>query len=89
MSKVKNVTYSLPVELIERLKSYAKNNYINSVNSAVKEALEEYVKILEKKKLLEEMKKASQDPIFMKDLEENMKAFESSDIEVDGGDNEW
>ena len=34
---------------------------------------------IEKEKLLKQMKKASQDPLFMKDLNESMKAFEAAD----------
>ena len=80
-TNVKNVTFSLPVDLLERLKEYAKNQDIPSLNSGVKEALEEYSKKIEKEKLRKRMAEASQDPLFMKDLENSMKAFEDSDAE--------
>lgn len=88
-SKVKNVTFSLPIEIIEKYKEYAKNNYIPSLNAGVKEALEEYVIKLEKEKLKHEMIEASKDPLFMKDLNETMDAFESSDDETSRRIQQW
>jgi predicted DNA-binding protein len=82
-AKVKNVTFSLPIDVIEKLKIYANNNYINSMNSGVKEALEDYIKKIEKQKLAKEMIEASKDIMFMKDLEESMQAFEFSDDEME------
>lgn len=82
-AKVKNVTFSLPIEIIEKFKEYAKCNYIPSMNSGVKEALEEFVKKIEKDKLAKEMLEASKDSLFMQDLEESMYVFESSDKEME------
>jgi len=79
---VKNATFSLPVDLLERLKDYAKNHEIPSLNAGVKEALEEYSRKIEKEKLRKRMDEASQDPLFMKDLEDSMKSFEDSDAEI-------
>ncbi len=89
MTKVKNITFSLPTDLIEKYRDYAKSNYIPSVNAGVKEALEEYSRKIEKEKLKNEMIKAVKDPLFMQDLEENMRAFESSDQETTGRKMEW
>jgi DNA replicative helicase MCM subunit Mcm2 (Cdc46/Mcm family) len=89
VSRVKNVTFSLPTELMDKYKYYAKSNYIPSVNSAVKEALEEYSLKIEKEKLKKEMLKAAKDPLFIQDLEENMRAFESSDKEIVGREGKW
>lgn len=88
-AKVKNVTFSLPIDLIEKYKTYAKSSYIPSVNAAVKEALEEYSRKIEREKLKKEMMKASKDPLFLQDLEENIRAFESSDLETVGREMEW
>ncbi|MDI3548080.1 MAG: hypothetical protein PWR10_1732 [Halanaerobiales bacterium] len=88
-SKLKNATFSLPTELLEKIREYAKMNYIPSINAGVKETLEEYVKKMEKEKLYKEMLEASKDPLFMKDLEENMELFEPSDDEVAGRQEEW
>lgn len=89
VKKVKNVTFSLPTDLMERYRAYAKNSYINSVNAGVKEALEEYSVKIEKEKLKKEMMKAAKDPLFIQDLEESMRDFESSDLETIGREKEW
>ena len=88
VTNVKNATFSLPVALLEKIKDYAKNQDIPSLNAGVREALEEYTKKIEKGKLRKQMKEASQDPLFMKDLEDSMHAFESSDEEI-GRQQEW
>lgn len=89
MSKVKNVTFSLPVDLMEKYKTYAQSNNISSVNSAVKEAMEEYAVKIEKNKLKKEMMKAAKDPLFMQDLKESMQDFASSDFEITRRETEW
>jgi len=88
-SKVKNATFSLPNELLEKLREYANLKYIPSINSGVKEALEEYVKKIEKENLFKEMLEASRDPLFIKDLEDSMVIFESSDSEIVRSVKEW
>lgn len=87
VSKAKNVTFSLPLEVIEKLKEYAKNNYISSMNSGVKEAIEDYMKKIEKEQLAKKMVEASKDNMFMEDLEESMRSFEFSDNEMELKDN--
>jgi hypothetical protein len=88
-SKPKNITFTLPPELVEKYKFFVKENIIPSVNAGVKEALEEYSKKIEKEMLKNEMVSASQDPLFMKDLEENMNTFESIDDEATKENSEW
>jgi hypothetical protein len=87
--KVKNVTFSLPTDLMEKYKDYATSNYIPSVNAGVKEALEEYSGKIEKEKLKKEMMKAAKDPLFIQDMEESMRAFESSDQDTARREIEW
>ena len=88
-AKVKNVTFSLPTDLMEKYKDYAISNYIPSVNAGVKEALIEYSGKIEKEKLKMEMMKAAKDPLFIQDLEESMRAFESSDRDTARREIEW
>lgn len=87
--KLKNVTFSLPAELLDELKRYVEYDRIPSVNAGVREALEEYTVRLRKEILAKEMEKASKDPLFMKDLEECMKDFEAADIESAGRADKW
>lgn len=75
MAKSKNVTFSLPQDLIDKYKGYAEMKYIPSVNSAVREAMEQYGKRIEKERLQREMLAASKDPMFVQDLDESMKAL--------------
>lgn len=88
-TKMKNVTFTLPIELIEKLKEYSNSHYIASINAGVKEALEEFAMKMEKEKLKNEMIEASKDVQFMSDLEENMKIFEKSDSESIRRTQEW
>jgi len=88
-TRVKNVTFSLPTEIIEKFKEYAKSNYIPSLNAGVKEALEEYVKRIEKEKLKQDMIEAANDSQFMQDLEDSMNDFELSDNETSRRMQEW
>jgi hypothetical protein len=87
--KPKNVTFTLPVELVEKFKLYAKSKYIPSVNAGVREALEQYSIKMEKELLKDEMLHASKDPLFMKDVKDTMEAFEASDDEEEEGHKEW
>ena len=87
--QTKNVTFSLPVELIEKFREYARQKQIPSLNAGVRRALEEYSQRLEKDLLYREMKEASRDPQFIKDLEDTATAFEISDAETAGGIPEW
>ncbi len=89
MSKAKNVTFTLPPELIDKYKEYVKHECFPSVNAGVREALEEYSKQMDKELLKNEMLKAAKDPLFMKDLNKSMKAFEESDIEAAKENPEW
>lgn len=88
-ARLKNVTFSLPIELLERFKEYARDKYIPSLNAGVKEALEEYAAFIEKEKLSKDMMEAVKDPLFMKDLENSMSSFEVSDEEVARRIQEW
>ncbi len=81
-SKPKNVTFTLPVELVEKYRTYAKNKDITSVNAGVREALELYAVKVDKERLRNEMKSASEDPKFMSDLKKSMEDFEAIDNEA-------
>lgn len=89
MTKPKNVTFNLPPELIQKYKTYVQQKFIPSVNAGVREALEEYSKRIDKEMLKNEMLKASKDPMFLKDLSDSMKGFESVDEESARKNTEW
>lgn len=79
---VKNYTFSLPVNLLNKLKHYSNEGYVPSVNAAVKEALESYVRIIEKQNLYNQMREAANDPMFLEDLEGVMSDFSYADFEL-------
>ncbi len=80
--KTKNFTFSLPPELLDRLKKHAREGYIPTVNSAVKEAIESYVVQIDKEYLYRQMKEAADNPDFVEDLETTMADFSYVDYET-------
>jgi hypothetical protein len=89
IDNTKNVTFTLPVDLIEKLRKYARDKEIPSINAGVREALAEYSIKIEQEILHKKMKEASKDRLFMKDLEDSMKDFEGIDNEMDKEDDRW
>lgn len=88
-SKIKNVTFSLPVEVVEKLREYVKEDYIPSLNTGVKEALEEYTVKIERQIFKKEMEIASKDPMFLEDIDTAMADFEKTDIDTARRIEEW
>lgn len=88
-STIKNVTFSLPVEVVEKLRKYVKEDYITSLNAGVKEALEEYTVKIERRIFKREMEKAAKDPLFLADIEKAMADFEKADSETARRIEEW
>lgn len=82
-AQIKNVTFSLPTDLVDKYREYAKDKSspFPSLNAGVREALEEYINKIEKEKLRREMRQASSDPMFMDDLNESMADFAALDVE--------
>lgn len=88
-STLKNVTFSLPVEYIDKLREYSKSNIIPSMNAGIRDALDNYFKMQEKKKAYEIMKEASSDKLLLNDIKETMSAYNFSDEENNGGNDNW
>lgn len=76
---LKNVTFTLPVDLVERLKEHVKEKENLSLNAAVREALTAYVAELDRQKYRAAMAAAAKDPRFTKDAEDVMAAFAHAD----------
>ncbi len=79
VAKLKNVTFSLPENLIDSYRQLAQNNQVASMNAAVREAMEAYIAEKRQEQLLHEMEEAAKDPLFMEDLNETMRAFALAD----------
>lgn len=72
---MKNVTFSLPDELMENIRELAKARSIKSINQFVREALEEYIKEQKRIKIEQAMQRAVNDPLFAADVSECENAF--------------
>lgn len=81
-TKLKKVTFALPETLLQRLRTLADQKRIPSVNSVVREAVEEYVTNLEREDFRQAMAEAARDPEFIRDLRETEEAFRHADAET-------
>lgn len=81
-ARLRNVTFSLPEDVVDKLRSYVEEDYISSLNSGVREALEQYTTKMDRMKFKKAMEQAAQDPLFIKDVEDSMKDFEKADYEI-------
>lgn len=88
-SNLKNITFSLPVEYIDKLREYSKNKITPSMNAGIRDALDNYFKMQEKRKTYEIMKEASSDKQLFNDICETMSAYSFSDEENNGGNDNW
>jgi hypothetical protein len=88
-SKLKNVTFSLPVEYIDKLRDYSKKKIIPSMNAGVRNALDDYFKKQEKKRIYETIKSASSDRLFLNDIDETMSAYKTIDEENSRRSEDW
>jgi len=91
-TNLKNYTFSLPKDIMEKLKDNIKKENFPSINFAVREALKIFLEKIERENLKKEMDKASRDVLFIGDLKKNMDFFENFDTESyisEEGENEW
>ncbi|SDM49157.1 hypothetical protein [Halarsenatibacter silvermanii] len=78
----KNHTFFLPEELVNKYRKYSEQDYISSMNEGVRRAMEEFSQEIEKEILRQKMEEAAEDPQFMEDLENTMKAFKHVDSDT-------
>lgn len=81
MQKIKKITFSLPVYQIDRVKKLVSEGYRSSQNTLVSEALDLYLKEIERKKVREVMLRAAKDPLFLADIDECVENFRHGDKE--------
>lgn len=63
--KTTRYTATLPVYVLDELRSLAKSNAIPSVNYAIRQALDDYLAQMRKQQYDQMMKQAAQDPAFV------------------------
>ena len=84
-----NITFSLPIEYIEKLRNYSDNSYIPSMNAGIRRALDILFMQIEKERLYEIMKEAATDQIGLNDIDDTMNAYKHVDSEMSGRNEEW
>lgn len=85
-AKTVRFTATLPSAYVDELKQLAKEQQIPSVNFAIRQALDEYLKQVKKREYDEMMKAAANDKAFMERTMKCAEDFSFSDSEVLG---EW
>ncbi len=84
MPGLKNVSYSLPAELLEAVKDCVQAGRAASANALVRKAIEEYLKKLEMQAYEAAMAEAASDEMFINDINQCMEDYKWVDRE-DGG----
>lgn len=85
-TKTIQYTATLPSDYIDELKQLTKTQQISSVNFGIREALDEYLKQVKKRKYDEMVKAAAKDKSFIERTMKCTEDFSFSDSEVEG---EW
>jgi len=78
---VRKVTYSLPEELVEQIRSAVRDGAAPSYSAFVQEALEEGVRQARERRLAREFEEAGRDPDFLEDVREAMRDLSDADDE--------
>lgn len=80
-ANIKNVTFALPVTMMDEIRQLAKNQRQSSINSLVREALERYLAEKQKEEIRHDMLEASRDPLFLADVKSCAASFRHVDRE--------
>lgn len=81
-STLKKATFSLPVNLLEKLRYLAASKRIPSTNAAVREALERYLESIEKDDFRRAMEAAAEDQLFLNDVKSIHTSYQHADAET-------
>ena len=85
-TNIKNVTFALPVTMMDEIRQLAKSQRKSSINSLVREALERYLAEKQKEEIRHDLLEASRDPLFLADVKGCAASFRHVDRE---GVPEW
>lgn len=81
----RKVTYSLPEELVDTIAEVVRDGAAPSYSAFVEEALREGVRNARERALARAFSDAAEDPGFLTDVDETMRAFRHVDRETDEG----
>ena len=82
MDHATKVTYSLPADLVEAVRSVVRDGAAPSYSAFVEQALRAAVKRAREERLAAEFRDAADDPGFLAELEEVERDFEHADAET-------
>ena len=77
------VTYSLPRDLVDRVRSVVSEGAAPSYSAFVERALEDAVRREREDRLAEELQDAARDPLFLADVAEVSRDFRHVDAELE------
>ena len=80
----RKVTYSLPGDLVDSIADVVREGAAPSYSAFVEEALNEAVRDARERVLARAFSEAADDPDFLTDVEDTMRAFRHVDRESDG-----
>ena len=78
----KKVTLTLPAELMAEVQALVAEGRAASQSAFVTDALAQKVREVQLARLREELRRAANDPLFLRDVAETEQAFESADGEA-------
>lgn len=77
----RKTTFIIKEEIITRVKEAVKEGYSKSMTSFVESALEKKLEELKKQKIQKEIIKASEDPLFLEDIQNIEQDYKNIDFE--------
>jgi Arc/MetJ-type ribon-helix-helix transcriptional regulator len=80
--RLQRVTYSLPEDLIDRVRSVVKGGAAPSYSAFVEQALAARVRLVHEEQLAVAFRSAAADPEFLADVEHSMSGFDNGDAET-------
>jgi Arc/MetJ-type ribon-helix-helix transcriptional regulator len=82
ITRNRKVTFSLPAQLVEEVKELVQAGIAPSQNAFVEQALMQRVREARRELLRQEFQEAARDPLFLRDIDETMATFATSDAET-------
>ncbi len=80
----RKVTYSLPDDLLNEMETAVREGAAPSYSAFVAQAVREQLHRQYEQRLKDEFSAAAEDPLFLEDVEETMRAFGEADRELEG-----
>jgi Arc/MetJ-type ribon-helix-helix transcriptional regulator len=82
LTGMRKVTISLPADLLREVREMVSAGLFPSQNAAVRAALQKEVYRAREAWLRREFEEAARDPLFLRDVDETTRAFETADAET-------